>query len=536
MLISKNPKNKLKKFLIKKLLIPAIGFVLLFAIIVGSVVEVPKAIGRGIAEFFSGGEEDDASVIREVSLFELRDYFRVLKAPPEIEDFQTSQLLVEFIDMQIASGIFNVKSYVTTETYVNGQLKNISKVPITLTFDTTPYTAPWQFMSAIDIANENLKTYKPSQESKQFYEMVRPTFDGKLSSEFVPVHAKVTTITTNKLRTVYKEGEATASANAEEEMIVIREPLPIIGTINYHGGSLKNTIENQTHSKTYSNSETSSFVFGDVVTDTTTTVVVDTPIVKEQNFNENSSTLIAAMNASVPKENRDLLMQLLQGYPFMESFSVFFTEAYESYVPDGGVGPIVDVEQPKLTYNFRYPELKRSKDGKLYREDVIKLALSVQGLDYFWGGKHPAVGFNKNWGTPRYVFAAGHPASGTYTRFGFDCSGFTEWVYYNVGQKIGGIRTMIMSGKFKEVSLSQLEPGDLATYNNYSRGETANHIGIYLGYENGKHLFIHCGGYAWATRERPHGQVIISALNQNYNGFPGVNFKRFYKYKRPFAD
>ena len=83
---------------------------------------------------------------------------------------------------------------------------------------------------------------------------------------------------------------------------------------------------------------------------------------------------------------------------------------------------------------------------------LIQYAESFVGLPYVWGGTTPSPGF--------------------------DCSGFTQYVFAHFGINIS--RTS--EEQFAEgvpVSQSQLQPGDLVFFSTYAPG--ASHVGIYIG-------------------------------------------------------
>lgn len=72
----------------------------------------------------------------------------------------------------------------------------------------------------------------------------------------------------------------------------------------------------------------------------------------------------------------------------------------------------------------------------------------------------------------RYVFGGNSPASG------FDCSGFVQWVYSEVGISLP--RTSFSQWNVGvHVSYDELQPGDLVFFT--TDGVFANHVGIYLG-------------------------------------------------------
>jgi cell wall-associated NlpC family hydrolase len=89
------------------------------------------------------------------------------------------------------------------------------------------------------------------------------------------------------------------------------------------------------------------------------------------------------------------------------------------------------------------------------RGDAVRLAKSFVGMPYIWGGTDP----NR----------------------GFDCSGFTQYVY----KKAFGIDLPRVSyqqaNSGRRVGLSALQPGDLVAWDNSSRNNGADHIAIYLG-------------------------------------------------------
>ncbi|MBE6050199.1 MAG: NlpC/P60 family protein [Clostridium sp.] len=88
------------------------------------------------------------------------------------------------------------------------------------------------------------------------------------------------------------------------------------------------------------------------------------------------------------------------------------------------------------------------------------------------------------------------------TPSGFDCSGFTQYVYKQCGVTISRTtKTQINNGRY--VSKSSLKEGDLVFFQNTYAGCTnPSHVGIYVG--GGQ--FIHCGSSG----------VKIADLNSNY--------------------
>lgn len=143
------------------------------------------------------------------------------------------------------------------------------------------------------------------------------------------------------------------------------------------------------------------------------------------------------------------------------------------------------------------------------RKAVIKAACSLVGkVNYFWGGKSAAIGWDSEWGKMKLVTAEGSRSSGSMRPFGLDCSGYVTWCFINSGftaSDIGhGTATQVSKGT--RITLSSAQPGDLAFYNDTS------HIGIVGGKDaSGNVLVIHCsssannvvittGGFGFAVR------------------------------------
>lgn len=128
------------------------------------------------------------------------------------------------------------------------------------------------------------------------------------------------------------------------------------------------------------------------------------------------------------------------------------------------------------------------------RREIVKMACSLAGkVNYFWGGKSLVLGWDSSWGSIRQVWAAGSPTTGTYRPYGLDCSGFVDWVFYNVsdgdyviGHGGGTVSQHIYS---TDISWEDALPGDLVFYPRDS------HVGIVAGRdESGELLIIHCAG------------------------------------------
>ena len=130
------------------------------------------------------------------------------------------------------------------------------------------------------------------------------------------------------------------------------------------------------------------------------------------------------------------------------------------------------------------------------RRQAVLTAYQLLGkVNYFWGGKSLVLGWDSRWGTPTEVWAAGSPSTGTVRPYGLDCSGFVDWVFYNVS---GGSYVIGHGGGASaqhsyctDISWSEAVPGDLVFYPGDS------HVGIVCGFDAGGNVqIIHCASGA----------------------------------------
>ena len=124
------------------------------------------------------------------------------------------------------------------------------------------------------------------------------------------------------------------------------------------------------------------------------------------------------------------------------------------------------------------------------RRAVVETACSLVGkVNYFWGGKSLALGWDSQWGTLRKVTADGNSTTGTFRPYGLDCSGFVDWVFnnaldYSIGH--GGGAT-IQHAYCTDIPWDEAQIGDLIFY------PDDRHIGIVAGWDkNGDILIVHC--------------------------------------------
>ena len=179
-------------------------------------------------------------------------------------------------------------------------------------------------------------------------------------------------------------------------------------------------------------------------------------------------------------EQKKLLEELMQ--PEYEELFMRLTGSYQDIaLSDKEVAEIME---------------KLPADLSEERKQVVLTAYQLLGkVNYFWGGKSLVLGWDSRWGTPMEVTAAGSSSSGTVRPFGLDCSGFVDWVFYNVtsgSYVIGhGGGASSQHSYCTDISWSDAQPGDLVFYPGDS------HVGIVCGFDgNGNVLIIHCAsGY-----------------------------------------
>ena len=131
---------------------------------------------------------------------------------------------------------------------------------------------------------------------------------------------------------------------------------------------------------------------------------------------------------------------------------------YGQYVAEGSITTIGD-----------------SPNSSELGNQIVAYALQFEGCPYVWGGTSPA---------------------------GFDCSGFTTYVYGHFGITLNRVADD-QTRNGVAVDVSALQPGDLLCF--YSGGNYVGHVGIYIGHNR----FIHASTYTTG--------VIISELSGYYD-------------------
>ncbi|MDN7241732.1 NlpC/P60 family protein [Planococcus sp. N028] len=126
--------------------------------------------------------------------------------------------------------------------------------------------------------------------------------------------------------------------------------------------------------------------------------------------------------------------------------------------------------------------VKKASNSSSLDSAVVSTALSLKGIPYVFGGT---------------------------TTSGFDCSGFTQYVFKKAGKNISR-STLTQYAETKAVSNPQ--PGDLVFFaNTYRAG--ISHVGIYVG----NNQFMHAGG----------SKSAVVSLNDSYWGAKFHSFRSF---------
>ncbi len=125
------------------------------------------------------------------------------------------------------------------------------------------------------------------------------------------------------------------------------------------------------------------------------------------------------------------------------------------------------------------------------RRAVLLAAASLVGkVDYFWGGRSLAYGWDDRWGETRTVTSPGSSSYGTARPLGLDCAGFVSWAFLNAGA--GDEPDGTAWEDSEEIAWEQALPGEVISYYEPGSGQD-NHVGLVLSVgEDGPELVIHC--------------------------------------------
>ena len=175
---------------------------------------------------------------------------------------------------------------------------------------------------------------------------------------------------------------------------------------------------------------------------------------------------------SAPDVNSELLATLSQGET---AYIIGFNCGWYKVQYEGLTGYIRSdlvalMEAPKFNAQITVgkPPVVETMGQK-----IVALAQDYMGVPYVWGGTTPK---------------------------GFDCSGFTQYVFKQMGYTIKRTAAQQLTNGY---AVSDLKVGDLVFFTNtYATSAAASHVGIYMG----DNLFIHAAG----------GGVKITSLDHEY--------------------
>ena len=151
--------------------------------------------------------------------------------------------------------------------------------------------------------------------------------------------------------------------------------------------------------------------------------------------------------------------------------------------------------EEKIETTSRSEEISRGKENTQTENTSSKNESNTQGTSSSASGNN-IVAYAKKYMGYKYVSGGSSPSTG------FDCSGFTSYVYKQCGISISR-SSSAQASNGTAVSKSNLQPGDLVIFNN--RANTSiGHVGIYIG----GNTFIHAGNSGTG--------VITTSLSDSY--------------------
>ena len=164
---------------------------------------------------------------------------------------------------------------------------------------------------------------------------------------------------------------------------------------------------------------------------------------------------------------------------------------------NGKIGYVASkyLSDKKVDVTSRSEEISRGKENTQTENTSSKNESSTQGTSSSASGNN-IVAYAKKYMGYKYVSGGSSPSTG------FDCSGFTSYVYKQCGISISR-SSSAQASNGTAVSKSNLQPGDLVIFNN--RANTSiGHVGIYIG----GNTFIHAGNSGTG--------VITTSLSDSY--------------------
>lgn len=173
-------------------------------------------------------------------------------------------------------------------------------------------------------------------------------------------------------------------------------------------------------------------------------------------------------------------------------FTAYQKKALAELLDDSALLDALLYDLDSLQYDAAMLRRALPNDLSKERRAVVEQALSLVGkVNYFWGGKSLAFGWDERWGQLAKVTADGSSASGTYRPYGLDCSGMVDWAFYNAtngSYVIGhGGGAAMQHSYCMPVRWEDAQIGDLAFY------PDDEHVGIVAGWDkDGSIQIVHC--------------------------------------------
>lgn len=267
-------------------------------------------------------------------------------------------------------------------------------------------------------------------------------------------------------------------------------------TVNSNDTNTTNTVNN-TNTTNTTNTVTNTTNTTNTVANTTTNNTVENEVKETQTSSENKKGIVNVETAKV-RESASTTAKIVGFLDYNDEITILaeegefykFTEkSVSGYVHKSLITPVEESISSRGTTEERIQEnvvennsnSQQSSDNLSDTNttskgaEVAELAKKYEGYKYVVGGKNPESGF--------------------------DCSGFTRYIFLQFGYSLGSTAAE-QNNIGVEVSRDALKPGDLILF--YDEGKTKiGHTGIYL--SNGD--FIHSAN--------PERGVVIDNINTN---------------------
>lgn len=208
-----------------------------------------------------------------------------------------------------------------------------------------------------------------------------------------------------------------------------------------------------------------------------------------------SNVQVSAADPSLLKEGTNgnevyILQNKLKEYGYYQgpldgSFGGGTREAVVEFQLDCGLNAdgVVGSSTMQALRDFKASDVSRGSNNRWRGQQIVSLAKQFWGVPYVWAGRSPG---------------------------GFDCSGFTSYVFSRMGISIP---RMADEQFYSGMRVNDLQPGDLVFFTTYEPGPS--HVGIYVG--NGQ--FIHASSGV--------GQVTVTSLSNEYYSSRYLGARRF---------